>query len=136
MNRQQILALALMFMLLASPLSAQQPQPTAARPPQPQQSATLPPAQQPPPAQDDDDVVRITTNLVQLDAVVTDKDGRVVTDLRAEDFEVLEDGRPQTVTNLSFIPLEPSPATNAAAAADLYAFAPRTGAPHDGARRR
>lgn len=31
-------------------------------------------------------VVRITTSLVQLDAVVTDKDGRHVTDLKPEDF--------------------------------------------------
>ena len=54
----------------------------------------------------EEEVVRITTNLVQVDAVVTDKEGRVVTDLRAEDFEVFEDGRPQAVTNLSFVPLE------------------------------
>jgi VWFA-related protein len=50
-----------------------------------------------------DEVVRITANLVQLDAVVTDKKGRLVTDLTADDFEVFEDGRPQKVTNLSFI---------------------------------
>ncbi|HEV2800899.1 MAG TPA: VWA domain-containing protein [Pyrinomonadaceae bacterium] len=56
----------------------------------------------------EDELVRITTNLVQVDAVVTDKEGRIVTDLRAEDFEVFEDGRPQTVTNLSFVPLEPA----------------------------
>ncbi|HLL70256.1 MAG TPA: VWA domain-containing protein [Pyrinomonadaceae bacterium] len=61
----------------------------------------------------DEEVVRITTNLVQVDAVVTDKEGRVVTDLRAEDFELLEDGRPQTITNLSFIPLEPAIAAGA-----------------------
>ena len=74
-----------------------------------QQQASAP--RTPPPARSpaaEDDVVRITTNLVQVDAVVTDKGGRVVTDLRAEDFEVLEDGRPQTITNLSFIPLEPA----------------------------
>lgn len=62
----------------------------------------------PPPAAqqeqaDDDEVVRITTNLVQVDAVVTDKDGKQVTDLKAEDFEVLEDNRPQTITNFSYI---------------------------------
>jgi VWFA-related protein len=56
------------------------------------------------PQQDQDEVVRITANLVQIDAVVTDKKGEVVTDLTADDFEVYEDGRPQKVTNLSFIP--------------------------------
>src|SRR5207237_8592912 len=50
-----------------------------------------------------DDVVRITTNLVQVDAAVTDKKGRPVTDLRAEDFELYEDGSPQKITNFSFV---------------------------------
>jgi VWFA-related protein len=53
------------------------------------------------------EVVRITTNLVQLDAVVTDKSGQQVTNLRPEDFEILEDGRPQGITNLSYISIQP-----------------------------
>jgi VWFA-related protein len=57
--------------------------------------------------QDEDDVVRISTNLVQIDAVVTDKNGQQVTDLRPEDFEILEDGRPQKITNLSYISSAP-----------------------------
>jgi hypothetical protein len=43
-------------------------------------------------------VLRITTNLVQVDAVVTDPGGRQVSNLRANDFEILEDGRPQKIT--------------------------------------
>jgi VWFA-related protein len=54
------------------------------------------------PREDEPDVVRITTNLVQVDAVVT-KDGKQVTDLRPEDFELSEDGRPQTITNFSYV---------------------------------
>lgn len=50
----------------------------------------------------DDDVVRITTNLVQVDAVVT-KDGKLVRNLKAEDFEIFEDGKRQTITSFSFI---------------------------------
>ena len=38
--------------------------------------------------------MRITTNLVQVDVVVS-KDGKQVRDLKPEDFEILEDGRPQ-----------------------------------------
>jgi VWFA-related protein len=57
---------------------------------------------------DDTDVVRISTNLVQIDAVVTDKNGRQVTDLKVDDFEVLQDGRPQKVTNLSYISTQPN----------------------------
>src|SRR5689334_10127757 len=55
----------------------------------------------------DDEVVRITTNLVQVDAVVVDKDGRYVTDLRPEDFEITEDGKRQEITNFSYINVEP-----------------------------
>src|SRR5437660_12784303 len=64
------------------------------------------PAQLNPPVQDE--IVRVTTNLVQVDAVVTDNNGKPVTDLRAEDFEILEDGKPQKISNLSYISTEPS----------------------------
>ncbi len=57
----------------------------------------------PTPAPDDEDVVRISTNLIQLDATVTDKKGNVVTDLKPEDFEIYEDGQKQDITNLSFV---------------------------------
>jgi VWFA-related protein len=57
---------------------------------------------------DDTDVVRITTNLVQIDAVVTDKNGQQVTDLKASDFEVLQDGRTQKVMNLSYVSTQPN----------------------------
>ena len=50
----------------------------------------------------DDDVVRITTNLVQVDAVVT-KGGKAVTDLTADDFEIYQDGHKQTITSFAFI---------------------------------
>ncbi len=55
------------------------------------------------PEQDDSDIVRITTNLVQLDVVVTDSKGNQVTDLKSENFEMFEDGRPQQITNFSFV---------------------------------
>ncbi len=49
------------------------------------------------------DVVRITTNLVQVDVTVLDAKGQPVNDLATDDFDVTEDGRPQKITNLSFI---------------------------------
>ena len=60
------------------------------------------PTPSPPPRSDSQDVVRITTNLVQIDVVVT-KDGKPVTDLQAEDFEIFEDGKPKTITNFSYV---------------------------------
>lgn len=64
------------------------------------------------PSDQEDEVVRIDTNLVQVDAVVTDAKGRHITDLRAEEFEILEDGRPQQVTNFSYIKTADSPAAD------------------------
>src|SRR5215212_3465820 len=53
--------------------------------------------------QSDEDVVRVSASLVQVDAVVTDKDGRVVTDLRPEELRVIEDGRARNITEFSFV---------------------------------
>ncbi|HZS47566.1 MAG TPA: VWA domain-containing protein [Blastocatellia bacterium] len=74
-----------------------------------QQSSTQPPktdstqktTQKPP--QPVEEMVQLSTTLVQIDAVVTDKDGHQVTDLRPEEFEVLEDGKPQKITHFSYI---------------------------------
>jgi VWFA-related protein len=52
---------------------------------------------------DDEEVVRITTTLVRVDAVVTDKNGKHVSDLKPEEFEVLEDNRVQKITNFSYV---------------------------------
>jgi len=46
---------------------------------------------------DDQDVIRVTSNLVSLDVIVKDKKGRPVTDLKAEDFRVIENGVPQKI---------------------------------------
>src|SRR5262245_40643210 len=51
------------------------------------------------------DVVRITTQLVQVDAVVTDKKGKHVEDLAEGDFELLVDGKKQQLTHFSHISL-------------------------------
>src|SRR5688572_13398276 len=62
-------------------------------------------------SQDKDDVVRITTNLVQIDAVVT-KDGKQVRNLKAEDFEIFQDGKKQTITSFAYISNVPTPTTS------------------------
>src|SRR4030095_7723710 len=54
-----------------------------------------------------DDVVRISVTLVQIDAVVLDKQGKHVTDLKAEDFELTEDGRAQLITNFAYVGAQP-----------------------------
>lgn len=51
----------------------------------------------------------MTSNLVQVDAVVLNAKGKQVTDLRPEEFELLEDGRPQVITNFSYVNARPAP---------------------------
>jgi len=54
-------------------------------------------------------IVRITTEIVQVDAVVTDRSGHRVTDLIASDFEIREDGRRRVVTHCSYVDLGVGP---------------------------
>lgn len=61
---------------------------------------------------DTEDVVKISTTLIQVDATVTDKNGKIITDLKPEDFEILENGEKQNITNFLFVPTAPD--TNAA----------------------
>jgi VWFA-related protein len=61
-------------------------------------------AQNPQPARvDDPDSLSISAEEVQIDAVVRDKRGRLVKDLQASDFQVLEDGVPQRITSCRLI---------------------------------
>jgi VWFA-related protein len=46
---------------------------------------------------------RTGVNFVRVDAIVSDKDGRAVTDLKQGDFEVTEDGKPQTIETFKFV---------------------------------
>ncbi|MGZ8843666.1 MAG: VWA domain-containing protein, partial [Pyrinomonadaceae bacterium] len=93
------LLLSAILIVSTLPLSiGQQPQPS----PSPEQKKPATSPTQPPPEMESQDVVKITTNLVQVDVSVT-KDGKQVTDLTPEDFELMEDGKPQTITNFSYI---------------------------------
>jgi VWFA-related protein len=71
----------------------------------------------------DDDIVRITTNLVQIDAIVT-KDGKPVANLKAEDFEIFEDGKRQTITSFAYISNVPAVTTTVDAERDKSAPVP------------
>ena len=103
-KQHRLLAVILMAQLAAGAL-AQQPRPSILEPPPSPRQITQQPALQPQ-KPDADDVVRITTNLVQVDAVVTDKKGKVVTDLKPEEVQISEDGKPQKITHFSYIVTE------------------------------
>lgn len=84
-----------------------------------QEGPTKPPAQQtvpptPPSGQQQDQQkpappptnsqISSVSNLVNIDAVVTDQDGNILTGLKRENFRVLDEGQPQQITN--FAPTE------------------------------
>ena len=99
------------------------------------------PAQNPqnkPLPQTDDDRLVTTTSLVQVDAVVTDKSGKPVTDLRPSDFELVEGGHVREIVGFSYVGLtagEPGSApsgktaegpTRAAMPPNLHALRPES----------
>src|SRR5690349_17413468 len=105
-------------------------------------------AQQPPPgsARAETPTFRTGIKLIDIDVYVTDKDGHFVKDLKKEDFEIIEDGKPQDLQAFTFVdlpvpsassistpaPPEPDVVTNTASAGRLYVIvldSPSTAAP-------
>jgi VWFA-related protein len=84
--QRQISAVATVVLLLFTAVFGQQPAPSPVKSPTAQ-----------------DETVRVTTNLVQADVIVMDKEGKPVRDLRPEDFEIIEDGKRQQITHFSYI---------------------------------
>src|SRR5262245_21210290 len=81
-----------------------QQQPPAQQPP-----AQQPPAQPPPPTdpQQPPPTFRAGINFVRVDVIVSDnKSGVQVADLKASDFDVTEDGKPQKIDTFRFIKLD------------------------------
>lgn len=108
MNVRAFLASALLFSILL-PVAGQRPSQQTSAPPTPEPTRKT--QRQSPPQVANEEVVRITTNLVQVDAVITDKAGKHVSDLKPAEFEILEDGRPQQLTNFTYVPNEPTTLT-------------------------
>jgi VWFA-related protein len=124
--RSSLIQLSIMLLLLNAPLPLRA-QSQAQQPNQPQKAAPKPgeqpvqnPAQAPPeqsqdPSQDPDNVVRINTQLVQIDAVVTDGKGNHVENLTEDDFELAVDGKKQALTYFRLVKLpEPKRAETSA----------------------
>jgi VWFA-related protein len=76
------------------PGPAQQPAPPTPPTGQPKDQQ-----QQQPAAKQPQVTITAETNLVHLEAVVTDEDGDLLTNLKKENFRVLDEGQPQQITN-------------------------------------
>lgn len=57
--------------------------------------------EQKPPSSRDETVLRVETELVQIDMIVIDQDGKAVRDLGRADFELYEDGKKQEITHFA-----------------------------------
>jgi VWFA-related protein len=78
--------------------------------------AQAPPAKPSPPAMVTV-IPAVETELLRIEAVVLDKQGVPVTDLKAEDFAIFEEGQPQILTHFQpAVPGAPAPAREAASA--------------------
>jgi len=86
MKKALRLAALLVFAAGAALTAGQQ----AAPPPQP------PPSQQQP-------TFKVRVDYVEVDVVVTDRQGNLVRDLKKEDFQVLEDGKTQAINTFTFV---------------------------------
>ena len=101
----QRLAFALTLAALSGGLLAAKQQPVSqapAPPPQAQQPAQQTPVDQPPVT------FRVEVNYVEVDALVTDADGKPIANLTKDDFELFEDGKKQDVATFALvnIPIE------------------------------
>lgn len=91
--------------VLSARQSGAPPQAAGQAPPagQPQQT---PPGQQPP-------VFRAGVNFVRVDVIVTDRQGEPITDLTADDFEIVEDGQAQAIELFKVISTDGTPGPGA-----------------------
>src|SRR5215216_323205 len=96
MNKTNCLLL-IIIISLTQPAVAVEQSPTQERPSQER------PAQERPTQGRQDQTIRLKSELVEVRAVVTDKQGQPVGNLKKEDFELLENNRPQ---NISFFSVE------------------------------
>ena len=71
--------------------------PAQPAPPAPGQSQGQTPTPAPPPQV----AIAVQSNIVNVDAVVTDQDGNIVTGLKKENFRILDDGQRQQVANFA-----------------------------------
>lgn len=88
MTKSPAIILLFLFFAISLSVSGQTSNPSATPPPLPVV---------------DDEVLKISTDLIQLDVVVTDKKGNQITDLKPEDFEIFVNDKKQDITNFSYI---------------------------------
>src|SRR5688500_18518454 len=72
----------------------------------PQATNSTPQTATPPTPPPDQPVFRTGINTVRVDVIVTDRQGNPVTDLKLEDFEIQEDGKPQKAETFRLVKID------------------------------
>src|SRR5689334_7788589 len=117
MTMRLLLSIGLVLIIVAQTVALQNP-PASNAPSKTQQPQDDKNKATQPNATGQEGVVKIGVTLVQLDVTVTDKKGQPVGDLRPEDFEVVQNNRPQHITNFSYISSAPAAPAEATKPAD------------------
>lgn len=99
------------LLLLLTNAASSQSQPSA---PATEQASSQTPAGSPPAPSQASEALRVSTRLVLVDVVVLDPKGLPVTDLKAEDFSLREEGASQKIKIFTFQPPAQAEATNSA----------------------
>jgi VWFA-related protein len=95
-----LVAIAATTLLLGTGLAAQVPEgPQGASPPQTSPAPAVKPAAPQQKPQEGGVTISLEVPVVTLDVVATTADGGIITGLKKENFRILEDGVPQTITN-------------------------------------
>jgi VWFA-related protein len=87
-----------------TPPAPTQPAPPSAEPGTPAEPQGQTPPDQPPGG--DQPIFRAGVNFVRVDAIVTDRQGNPITDLTADDFEIIEDDTRQTIETFRFVKID------------------------------
>ncbi len=83
--------------------------------------------QKPQPEIAPEDIIRITTNLVQTDVVVTDKSDQIIPDLKLEDFELYDNGKKQDIKFMEFVGVDTGRRSEGTRPASLPNYVEQTG---------
>ncbi len=78
---------------------------------------------------EEDDVVKVTSNLVNLDVIVKDKKGKAITDLKPDDFTITENGVRQNIEFFDSALAAPEDAAKATALANTTVSSQPSGFP-------
>ena len=109
--RLRSLLLGTFILALAAGVHTQQQDPAPAAPPDGEAAADD--------AQDQPPIFRTGINFIRVDVIVTDDDGNHVRDLEAADFQVFEDGEPQTIESFQRVEITGVPAPDAEPAREI-----------------